>query len=449
MTRAIIARIVATAACMAAIVAGGSVASAETSVIGAEGQVLRVIAGNYGELFPGGTDAAAESRVLALEVRAAEGGSELLLVPETASQAAESMPALIYERTTGTAYLLWQGTLGLVHSVLHLTSYDSEGWGPVLEITGNPFTRKVAPQLHVIRDSYNGTETNGTETVERTVIHVSWGEETAGGTIKRWTPIVIENGVHLAWMPTWTLDDFLADPAGDTVLGDYHSALRLQAGSKDNAAVVGYLTENGDRIGVLDLELLPRELEVLADSARWALQPDGALFDGEEDLADAVRQALAASGEGFHPATLAFIADRIGDLIASAGELTPAALSEIADQARWVALNDGARLGIHGLDDEAPFTILEVDRPDDPESHHLLKVTVRSLRDAPAGIGAEPKLYLSDHGTDVIVAWQSEGMVHYVESVEDGWSETRSIVLGDSLDAPGVESMLEARLASR
>lgn len=424
-------------------------ALAATSAIGADGEVLRLVAGAYGELFPDGDEANADDQVLALEVLGAD-GTVRHLVPETASASPEDQTTLIFEHTTGTAYLLWQGTLDLVHTVLHLTSWDGAAWGPVLEITGNPYTSKANPHLVVVRDDHPDPDDPSID-VRRTTIHVSWAEETAGGMAKRWTPILIEGGEHLSWMPTWNLSDLLPSIDDDPVVQPVNAALHVDAGWKESIINVGFLTTLGDRLGVVEIEILPGELDSLADWARWQADIDGQQYDDPVDFALAFHDLILQRDAGFHPATQAYMAEQVREVIATSTEALDAeGLAVIAERVRQAVIETGVRFGGVGLIDLDPFQILEVERPDNPESRHLLKATVRLSRTAPADLGDDPRLFLSERGTEVIVAWLGEDAVTYVESSDvDDWTDPRSIPITDAISADAIFALLDERLRDR
>ncbi len=428
-----------------ALLAPVNAATSTTAALGDDGSIYRVLSGPYGDLFPDGQDTGADHVVLALEINHAEGERELWLVPETTSPAAEVAPSLMLDKPTGTLYLLWEGLPNHVHAVLHLASHTtSDGWSSVLEITGNPYTRKAAPQLVVTRDNWRRFEPPmPPETFERVTLHISWWEETAAGSRKWYTPIVIENGRHLSWMPSWNLSNFLPT-TGDPVFTEPHTALRIQRGWNDRTIMVGFLSTEGEQLATVEVEVLPGELDSLADWAR--IQIINGVLDPSDPAAAEFAILSRGAEMGFHPASLAAIAAQARSALESSdAPQTPAGLDAVATKARLQIINGGVKIGAIGMLDQDVYEILEIERPDNPDSRHLLKASVQSVRQAPEGIGPSPRLFLSERGKDVIIGWEIDGGVAYYESAGEGWAPLRTIVLNDDLDADAAFLMLEAR----
>lgn len=433
-------------ALLAAFLLLSSAAAAQQAVVGRDGTVLRLLNDRYGTLFPDGVEAAPESSVLALEITRADGTSERLLVPETASHLPEIGPSLVYEEVDGVVFLLWEGLVNNFHPLLFLSSFDGESFGPTLEITGNPFASKSEHQLVVTRDG--GGDESGERrmagTGDRTTLHVVWWEEVPGGSRKRYAPIVLDDGAPPSSIPSWSLNDLL--PAvSEELFSEVHELLTLQPGADHRSVVVGFLSPTGDRLATLAIEVLPLPLVELADKARIQIINIGNKALDRRSLADQVTHEIFANGDAFHISTLSFMTDRVRELIVSSSEpLTATGAGTLGDNARIQIINIGSKLGTSGLDETAAYKILEIPRNDG--GSHLLKATILAVRPAPEEMGPGARLYVGARGGNAIVAWNEEGFVRFVESQGEGWSVVQSIALGDDLGHDAAQAMLAARV---
>ncbi len=414
-------------------------------VLGRDGTIYRLIDATYGELFTGAHEAPADSRVLALEIITPEGNVTRKLVPETSSRSAELAPQMVYVQSSNTVFLLWEGIFHHLHPLLYLASFQNGEWIDVLEITGDPFARKGQPQLTVTRDL------NRTAEETRTTLHTVWWEETSGGTLKRYAPIVIENGVRRTWHPTWDLSSFVSEIEGAGIR-DQSQVVRVGPGPRHNSVVIGFMTTPGDRVVTLEAEVLPSALGDLGDAIRTHLETEGQRATSLEALADSLADFIRDHGEGFHEASLDYLAESSREALLETrlilvGPFTD--LTELSDQARIHIINEGVRIATHGLEDDAPFEIIEIERPDQPGRFHLLKVSTLSERPAPLGVGAQAELHLSVDGRNAVLAWQHGSNLVYVESIDEGWGPERRLALGESFDLATARAMLETLAASR
>jgi len=427
-----------------------SPAAAEPGVLGPDGMIFRLQNDLYGSLFPDGTAADPASQVLALDVLRPDGASERFLVPLTESFSAETAPSLVLEDQTGIAYLLWEGLQNGFHPKLYLTSFDGIGWGQQIEISSDPFARKSHPQLVVTREVRPAAALPGEDAAagSRLVMHVAWSEENGAGEVrKHYAPIVIEDGEHLRWPPIWDLAAFLAPEEGP--FSDNADALRIAPGANAGAVVAAWITGDGSRVATAEVELVPWALEDLAAKARAQIINGGVRRKSRVVLAGELRDMILAY-PGLHEATLRYLAERVREVLLAGpgGAVDPEELPALAGKARAQIINGGVRFKASGLLGPERFDVVEVGRPNDPERPHLFKVTVLSERPAPE-LGGRPVLYLSPRGSSLIVAWDEEDRVRYVESREDGWGDPQAIVLGDGLDRDAAHGLLAARAQSR
>lgn len=411
--------------------------AAQIQVLGNDGTVYRLLDDTYGNLFPAGNEANGDSRVLALEVVAPDKETRRLLVPETASRTAELAPQLVYEQKSGTIFLLWEGIFNQIHPLLYLASFDNGGWRTAIEITGDPFARKGQPRMVATRDLVREGDEPG---AGRTTLHVVWWEETAGGTRKRYTPIVIENGVHREWQPTWDLSTFVADVALPAVENNTE-LVHVTPGPSNNSVLVGFLTTGGDRVVTLEIELLPAALSALGDQMRVHIIESGLRADPAA-LANALATAILETA-GFHQATLEHIAEQVHETVSTTRiPLDSRGVAQLGDQIRAHIIESGARIATHGLASGGDFEIVEVERENAPGTFHTFKVTVVAERPAPANLGADAEIFLSADGANALLGWHEDDAYVYVESTSDGWSEPRRLPTGDSFDADTARQLL-------
>ena len=80
------------------------------------------------------------------------GGS--VLIPVIANDSdVETAPTIVFEETSGAAFVLWQTKVGNAFPILNLASRTAEGWSQAIELSGNPYAFKSTPQLLVTRDT--------------------------------------------------------------------------------------------------------------------------------------------------------------------------------------------------------------------------------------------------------------------------------------------------------
>lgn len=417
--------------------------------LGANGTVYRLLDDSYGALFAGGNEAPDESRVLALEIIEPGGRAKRLLVPQTQSRGAELAPNLVYDHSSDTLFLLWEGIFNDLHPLLYLASFTQGAWGEVLEITGDPFARKGRPQLVVTRDVV-GRGSPEADRV-RTTLHIVWWEETAGGARKRYAPIVIEGGSNQrSWHPTWDLASFGAVHEGGAIR-EHAELVSIVPGPRSESVLIGFLTTSGDRLVTLESEVLASALSELADSARFHILNDGLLAGGREALADSVGAFIRGSDLGFHDASLAFLAESARQAVLDTRIPYAAAadLADLADSARFHILNDGVRIDAHGLAEDDAFDLIEIERLDHPDTYHRLKVSVLADRPAPPQMGPDAHLFLSVDGRNAILCWVDANAVVYVVSAGDDWGPEQRLVLDASSDLESAYEMLQALARSR
>lgn len=412
-------------------------------VLGSDGTVYRLLEGAYGDLFPEGGETHADHPVLALDVQRAEGVTERWLVPGTESVDPEGSSSVVLERNLG-VYVLWETLFNGLHPQLHLTSFDGVEWSEVIEISNGPFSYKGSPQLEVTREHGRNADEP-----DRTVLHVTWWEESGGAVLKRYAPIIIQDGSYIGWSPVIGLGGLLAaDPEAELydVPGLEH-VLTLRSGKNERTVMVGFLNPSTHRLSAVEIEVLPGALGSLADGARAHIVILGSSVKTHGELAQGVKEKLLELGHDFHQATLSYIAGEVAARVAeSPDELTLQGIESIADQARAHIVILGSQFGPDGLVNAGEPQILEIGQSSAGGGpFHYVKVSVVADLEAPE-VGGPAELILSESGQSMILSWEEEGAIHYLENIEEGWSEPSVIELSEELDRETAYRMLGERV---
>ncbi len=428
------------------------------SALGAGGKLYQMRTGRYGDLFPGGSAAAVDNQVLALDVRLGT-VTERHLVPDTSGPDPDSDPSLLYEESTGTVFAVWQTRLSGVFPIFNLARFHGETWSPAIEITGNPYALKSPAQLLVSRDSLT-TDDGGTVRVhQRMVIHLVWAEENHEGAYNTfYTPIVFEDGSYLGRHKVYRLRNLDGSPpaAGETGLAIL-KAPRLQPGSDGSSVVVAFADSATRRIAAVEIRALPRDLTSLGDRARAHIIGLGrASFPNDlEALAGAARAHIIGLGMRLRPQVLRSLGDELRTYIL-AWRPEHGDLDALAGAARAHIIGLGSGFSGDGLQptvaEGAQDAVLEeiasaeLDGP-----AHLFSFRVASSRAVPriAATAQTVALFSSPDGSAVMIAWALAERVRYRESGAQGWSEVQEIRLNSELDLEAAWKILADRARGR
>jgi hypothetical protein len=442
--------------------AGARAATQRDAVLGADGELYTVKAGVYGELFPGGKQLPASSSVLALDIVKPDATRTRLLVKGTEAADADESPFLLYEEASRTLFLVWETRLGGVFPILMLSGYDGS-WMDPFPIIDYPFSIKASPQLAVTHDSYQEENAAGAVTRHRTVLHLVWGQEADSGDVETYyTPLFFENGALIGRSPSYRLNDFESADAnalsapGATL--SEHIA-RIQRGRDDRTVVVAFSAGgggNGGRLTTLEIGALPPQLGRIADGARAHIIDLGArLFPGNlQALAASTRTEVIRLGTSFDPEVLKSLADQVEAYIVDKGSSSSATLKVIADGARAHIIDLGAKLtgrGLRNVQSASTSNIVEV-KPADLGSGNadipsqLLQFREVASRVVPEADKSEVKVFFSETGEHVLLAWASGNRILYRESADTGWKDLLEIRLSDSLDEARAYEILDQRV---
>lgn len=432
-------------------------ATSRDAVLGSTGEFYRVQAGSYGTLFPGRAGVDPKRSVLALEIGRPGTPVERILVEGTEDLATELTPSLAYEDTSKTLYVVWQSRLE-GQSALRLAGFDGTSWSePVERITEDFFSLKTPPQLAVTHDMFETAGPAG-EKVEthRRILHLVWGEGEGDYQRVFYTPVIFDNGVYVGQNPLFDLTAL--DPSSGfattfEVAPDLR-APKIQKGRDGRTVVVAFVAPATRRLLSLEVDVLPRELSMLADGTRAVIIDTGAKFRGNiRGLADKARQTvIEQGGAAFHLEVLEAIGDRVWNQIL-ANEAKP--LEALGEDTRAVIIDTGAKLGGRGLRNprsvgNTPARLEEI-APEAPVPAHLFRFQVISSRPVPHIGGTSVHLFLSESGEDALISWLSADgkRVSYCDSNSAGWNKALDLPLSAALSLEEAYKVLEQRIRER
>jgi hypothetical protein len=449
------------------LLAGGAAAADRQTVLGGNGAVYAVAAGSYGALFAGGSAAAAGDTVLALDVARPDAAVERLLVPKTAGGEVEDSPALVYEEASDSLFLVWRSIVNQIHPVLYLASYKDGEWGEVLEVVGNPFAAKSAPQLAVTRDEFRFAGADGFErTARRTVLHLVWWEAGGDGDRINYAPILLLDGAYVGWNPIYSLGE-LDRPAVEATIGGVTDQLlqapRVQAGRNDHSVIVSFANPATGRLLVVEATLLAGELSALADGLRAHIIGGGVTAGADlTALADVLRAHIIGGGYRLHRGLLTFIGDDLrAHIIGGGKKYAGAAKSAVADAARTRVIEAGAGVLEHGVQaataaatagEPAVERIEELAQEGETATAGpvpLLQLRVLANRPAPHTGAAPTTIYSAVDGRAMLIAWVMGPEIRYIETQGAGWSPILRLVTSEAFSFEQAWKVLERRIHSR
>ncbi len=441
----------------AGLLATSAFALERTAVLGSRGEIYIAKAGTYGSLFPTGNETTPGNQVLAVEVTKASSSTQRFLVPLTKGDEPESSPALIYEDDSNTLFVVWESRTTPLSSVLMLAGFDGTHWTKPIQLSGNPFSSKSSPQLAITRDSYPVADKDGAPVMRRrTVLHLIWEEEGASGNFEiLYTPVILEEGIYLGWNPVYHLNDFLAD--GDSgssfapPLPLVHSPV-LQNGQDARTVVVAFASTPGRWLTSLVIDVLPDELSRLSEGVRSSIIEigrQGSFPANRQPLAEKARADVIARGTAFHTDVVQYMGDQVqGQILADKGN----DLAALGEKVRSSIIEIGVRLSGRGLRDRGDTAKARVAEIEDPQTEpeaspaHLIHFRVADSRPVPQVGSNGVRLFTSESGEDMLIAWNEKDRVLYRMSKNDGWTDQREIRLSEAVNLERAYEILAQRV---
>jgi hypothetical protein len=443
-----------------ALAAPAAAASARDASMGSAGELYFVLEGTYGELFPEQGLADSANRALALDVTRSDGTAGRYLVPDTETDDVEDSASVLFEDQTGTLFVLWQTKVNVIHSRLNLIGFRDGEWTELIEISGNPFGWKSAPQLAITRDTFHTEEPDGSlRAWQRTVAHLLWWETAGGGEpVAHYSPVVLLDGAYTGWNPVLRLGELEASASEGLPAALNHSLAqvpRIEAGRNGQSVAIAFVHPQTGGLITLTAEVLPGEFGVLAERVRHQIIEigRGSKPDQPGSMSEKVRHQIIEIGNrlGLHPSVPSYAAQLAVAQIDGAlpGE-DPVAL---ADKVRHQIIEIGARMTDRGYDRARATSKLQVLETSNAEASgappNLIRIVRASIRPAPETGEGETAMFLSHDGREVVVSWHQDGRVYYRETRGEGWSGIRSLRLGNDLDLARAYQILEQRADER
>lgn len=427
--------------CWFASVAGAS--AAEISAYGPDGALFRLTAGPYSSLFPEGSEREPDQFVIRLD-RVAAGESQAWLVPSTGASDDEE-PLLVVDQASGNVFVFWSEKETQVENPLHVARFSNGEWSDPSEISGDPVPDKSSLRIALARDQITSDE----ESVPRTVVHLLWNE--AGDPLQGtfYSPLILVDGELLQWNPVLDLDQFdSAATVGDSKLSaSLFSAITLAAAGDSSSVVAVVPNRRTGRLLVLKLRMLPRALQTVADGVRGHIVGLGQRSTSGSilTLADDVRTRIVETASQLHEGVIEYVAEQTYlQVLENGATYDDNSLPLIADQVWNRIIDSGASLtGDHLGERDGPCSILQIGNEPLAAPEHQIEICPLSDRPAPETGDGPHRIFVSEDGQEVLVAWKEGNGVRYRRSEGDGWSEVFTAQLDETVTVDRAFELLE------
>lgn len=424
------------------------------TLLGHGGQLLSLVQGTYGELFPDGNETQADVTILALRRTSPSGEQQMEAVPATLDGESEEAPELVFEPESGVTYVFWQSWINAIHSRFKIASFDGESWGEPIEVSGPAFAWRTSPAFAVTRDSYSTLATDddspAAAKIHRTVLHVLWSE---AGDEGRWNtlyaPLVLEDGRYIGEHPVIVLNDLIDAPDAESS-SDLKVAPVLRPGVGENSVIAAFLDQRSNRLAAVELRFAAGELSIVGDAVANVI--DDSHSTNADLLVSRVRSEVVSYEDRLKPEILEPLASALENVIRdSAG--SGANVHSISGDARAQLIDFGFRLTdgrMHRVTGEARAQLIDFGyRAPEPKPghHHDVRSSVARTTSVPTVSTSEAQLLVSSTGTKQILAWRQGGSVRYRESSADGgWSEIQQFQVGANFTFANAMSVLQQRV---
>jgi hypothetical protein len=192
-------------------------ALADTAVVAADGTLYEVFSAKYGDVvpLPGGSPVM-ETPVLALRVTASGGYPHVELVDGTVDSDYEDSVSVEFEETTGTLFVAFAKTRGLMADMRVAVRRDGIWSGHEILSNRGYYNLSINPNVVVTRQRYTTFDKAGAiVTRMRSIFSLVWWEE-SGPSQARYAPIFVEDGeLRVDTVQAWNLNA-LAGAEGPT-----------------------------------------------------------------------------------------------------------------------------------------------------------------------------------------------------------------------------------------
>ncbi len=439
------------------------------SVLINSGDIARVRAGTYGELFPNGGDAVDPThKVLSLDFEYPE-GVERHLVPFTESWRPERHPMVSYDSRSDAIMLFWVSGAADGTWSMELTSFRDGEWQQSSNVKSNQsavFIEEL-PKVTVTSDDFYldlGEEIEPLET-RRTTFHVVWYQ----GKDVHYAPLSFVDGTFVGWSEAISLtkvayvgqqgqsgDQLPPGFLPENLTGSFNIAPALDP----NAITVSLTDSDTGRLSTLKIEETPMSLAHLAGRVREDILAHVGTYSMSdlEALADFIRSDIIFIGAKcrLHPTVGRFIADEISGWLLAYGESYGTDLTALSEDAWQETLNAGASiyaksLGTATVDDDQALEIVDTDASAEnlAKLRELVRITMPAAFEAPEIGEGESTIYTSADLRSMLIAWKApEGdTIHYVENLGLGWtSEPLALRLTEELSEAQAHDLLQRKI---
>lgn len=322
--------------------------SVSDTVLASNGVVYKARAGQYGALFPDGSEVDSDQHVLTLTISDGHGQQVQQLIPGTEGYEIEVNPSVIFEETTDTLYLLWESWYG-VHSRLHLAGFSDNAWTDIIEITGSPYVVQSSPHFAVTRDEVTeyGAKEEQAIVHQRTILHLFWIEERGAGEEKvAYAPQLLLDGQLVSNVTPIILNELVSASENAPAFQPVSHPVMVRPGSDPQSVVVSFTDKDSRQLVTMEMRVLPGELSELSTSVgNWLRSTTAETEPGK--LAAAARSMILNSEQGIKSSALIDLADEVGRCVADFEVGTPAA--QMAESCTHQILDAGSELDRSGI----------------------------------------------------------------------------------------------------
>jgi hypothetical protein len=318
------------------------------TTLGSAGELYRVRTGAFKDLFPGQTPPHGLDPVsiaLALDVQHPGAAVQRFLVPTTDNSDVELLPSLLYEDSSNTVYLIWETRINNIHPVLMLAGFNNGGFSDPIELTGDSFAEKTHPQIALTHDQYVAAGPGGAPvTRSRKVLHILWAQDDGSGVNTFYSPVIFDGGAYIGWNPVFRINDLDTGAPGTLA---YPLSSKLLHSPRLESGSDGR-TVNIGFVSSVTQKLMTVELDALPAAL--------------SQLADNARAQIIEIGVKLSLPSRQVIADRARTTILTQGadSFRPEVLTAIADNVYTSILTSNAQQNLQNIADMARAQIIEI-----------------------------------------------------------------------------------------
>jgi len=442
------------------LVTGSAAAESRTGTLGSGGEVYLAQVVPSSQVFAQ-PEAAADPLVLALKILRPAQEPEWIRVPESEGVNPNASFFILHEELSDTVFVVWEGRIGS-HPIIQLASYHDGVWSETRLVSENIWSLKGFPQLAITRETFELPDEEGVaQTVQRTLLHVVWWEETAEGDRTLYRPLILENGELQALGQAYVLNELAGEALAVDAEAPEEALLRhpsVQVDGDGKTVLVTFADPATRRILVLDIGPLPAGLGLLGNDVFdfvSGLEPAAPEGPDISSIAGRVRAHIVIVGHRYrlNPGAVQRMADEVHSTVSeSLTEDPDMELRTLAGVVRAHIVIVGARMSGETLDRIRPSSatsVVEVTSQEEQtptsgsEVPALVRLTVTAELAVPSVGSGATHLFASPEGTELILAWETETGVQYRKAAGGVWSPVREMPTSQELDLSRALQLLE------